>query len=437
MTSESIVRKGWCPGVLRPMPAKDGLLLRLKVSCGVVPAAALRGIAQAGRDHGNGLFDLSARANLQIRGVREDRLPSLIETLDGLGLIDASAAAEAVRNVLVSPLAGLGVRGNAHAAARALEAALTANRNLHALPAKFGFLIDDGSALSLAGVPADVRFDWIGGKQLIAIAIGGTANDAFALGSCEGEEIPEIATRIATAFLRLASQQPEPPRRMRGLIETCGADAIAVPSGLLARPPRWRGTILDPCPIGLLRDHDKICIGVGIPFGRLDADMLDAAASGAEMFGKDEIRLTPWRALIVTHVQAPQAGALSDYFAARGFIVDPGDPRLAVTACGGSSTCEHGTSDARADALALLSALPSRRASGVALQVFGCAKGCGRQAGIPLTLTAHAGLYDLVIDEAKLGRGETGATSLTIAAVREKLDAIVRGAGRQTKLVQP
>ena len=56
---------------------------------------------------GTELFDLSARANLQMRGVRGESLPLLIETLDGLGLIDENAAAEAVRNVMVSPLAGL------------------------------------------------------------------------------------------------------------------------------------------------------------------------------------------------------------------------------------------------------------------------------------------------------------------------------------------
>src|SRR5205807_5215808 len=97
MSSDTALRKGWCPGARRPMQAKDGLLVRLRISGGVVPAATMRGIAQAGRAHGNGLFDLSARANLQMRGVRGESMPLLIETLDGLGLIDENAEAEAVR----------------------------------------------------------------------------------------------------------------------------------------------------------------------------------------------------------------------------------------------------------------------------------------------------------------------------------------------------
>ncbi len=202
MTCEIVLRKGWCPGARRPTQAKDGLLVRLRVSGGVVSAATLRTLAQAGRAHGNGLFDLSARANLQMRGVRGESLPLLIETLGELGLIDENAAAEAVRNVLVSPLASLDGRDDVSSAAKALEAALAANKDLHALPGKFGFLIDDGSGLSLGPVPADVRFDWTGGKQPFAIGIGGHANEAIFLGFCGGDEIPGIASRLARAFLR-------------------------------------------------------------------------------------------------------------------------------------------------------------------------------------------------------------------------------------------
>ena len=238
MTRETILRKGWCPGARRPMQAKDGLLMRLRISGGVVSAATLRWLAQAGRAHGNGLFDLTTRGNLQIRGVRKECLPYLMQALEAVGLIDEDAAAEAVRNVLVSPLAGLDGRDDVSSAAKALESALAANKDFHALPGKFGFLIDDGSALSLGPVPADIRFDWIGGKQSFAIGIGGHANEAIFLGLCGGDDIPDIATRLAGAFLRLASQMAEPPRRMRGLIESCGAGAIARLAGLRPVHPK-------------------------------------------------------------------------------------------------------------------------------------------------------------------------------------------------------
>ena len=434
MPHETVSRQGWCPGARRPMQAKDGLLVRLRISGGVVSAATLRGVAQAGRDHGSGLFDLSARANLQMRGVRGESLPFLIETLDGLGLIDENAAAEAVRNVLVSPLAGLDGRDDVSSAAKALESALAADKDLHALPGKFGFLIDDGSGLSLGPVPADIRFDWTGGKQPFAIGIGGHANEAIFLGRCGEAQIPDIASRLARAFLRLGSQMVEPPRRMRDLMESCGPAAIAALAGLRPRPPRKSGAIEEPCPVGLLRFNERCCFGVGAAFGRLDANMLDAAARAAEIFGTGEFRLTPWRALILPFVHPEEADAISAYFTAHRFIVDHEDARLAIAACGGASTCERGTTDTRADALALMFFARKFRKTGVALHVSGCAKGCARQGATPLTLTAHAGRYDLVVDVTAIDAGTNDAKHLDLAGVCETLETIARNAGRRSEL---
>ena len=433
MTSGSLLRKGWCPGARRPMQAKDGLLMRLRISGGIVTAATLRGLAQAARAHGNGLFDLSARANLQMRGVRGESLPLLIETLEGLGLIDENAAAEAVRNVLVSPFAGLDGRDGVSGAAKAIEATLAAHKDLHALPGKFGFLIDAGSGLSLGLVPADVRFDWIGGKQPFTIGIGGHASEATFLGRCEADDIPDIALRLARAFLRLSSQTTEPPRRMRGFIESCGAGAIAGIAGLRPSPPRKSGVVEEPCPIGLLRFNERCCFGVGAAFGRLDAHMLDAAARAAEIFGTGEVRLTPWRALIVPFVHAEEADAIRAYFTAHNFIVDRGDARLAIAACGGGLTCVHGTTDTRSDALALMPFARSLCKTGVALHVSGCAKGCARQAATPFTLVAQAGRYDFVVEGAEIAAGINDASRLDLAAVREILETMARNAPRQSE----
>ncbi|MGQ0445531.1 MAG: hypothetical protein ACT4O2_10510, partial [Beijerinckiaceae bacterium] len=128
-----------------------------------------------------------------------------------------------------------------------------------------------------------------------------------------------------------------------------------------------------------------------------------------------------------------EAGAMRAYFNARGFIVDPGDPRLAIAACGGVSTCEHGTTDTRADALALMPFARNLCKTGVALHVSGCAKGCARQAPTPLILIAHAGLYDLATDQIPRDADTCVDTRLSLAAVREILETMARNAGRQSE----
>ena len=130
--------KGWCPGALRPMPSGDGLIARIRPWCGAFSLAQAQGLADIAERLGNGHIDLTRRANLQIRGLSEERLPELHDALDGLGLLDPDAETEAARNVMVGPLAKAEVR----ALAEALSRALTADRRVSALPAKFGWLVE-------------------------------------------------------------------------------------------------------------------------------------------------------------------------------------------------------------------------------------------------------------------------------------------------------
>jgi precorrin-3B synthase len=53
MNAPSLV-KGWCPGALRPMESGDGLLVRLRITGGIISAAKARIIAEAAMQHGNG-----------------------------------------------------------------------------------------------------------------------------------------------------------------------------------------------------------------------------------------------------------------------------------------------------------------------------------------------------------------------------------------------
>ena len=60
------------------MMSGDGLLVRIKPAFGCLDAQALTCLADLSDQFGNGVLDLTSRANLQIRGVSEKAYPALL-----------------------------------------------------------------------------------------------------------------------------------------------------------------------------------------------------------------------------------------------------------------------------------------------------------------------------------------------------------------------
>jgi precorrin-3B synthase len=141
-----------------------------------------------------------------------------------------------------------------------------------------------------------------------------------------------------------------------------------------------------------------VFLGLGVPFGRVSASDLCNLASGAEAVGTYELRLTPWRVIIVPVSSADAAHALSSALSNTAFIVDSDDPRRRVAACPGAPFCARGTTPVRDDAVALAARAAGAPGSGIVLHVSGCEKGCAHPHKASLTLVAREGRYRLVRD---------------------------------------
>jgi precorrin-3B synthase len=229
--------KGWCPGVQRPMLSGDGLLVRVRPWAGAFTLKQAAGLAEIAATLGNGHIDLTRRANLQIRGLSEERLPALRDALDNLGLLEAEEA----RNVMVGPLAGPEARRLALALGRALPPDL---------PAKFGCLVDDGGPLSIAGERADIA---------LCLTIEG------------------VAVRVDGEWLGVTTPD-------RAVAAALGHKASLSTMTVLPVHGRRR--------LGRLGRFT----GLAAPFGRLEASQLETLCAAP---GASEIRLSPWRALYI------------------------------------------------------------------------------------------------------------------------------------------
>ena len=391
--------KGWCPGALRPMPSGDGLIVRVRPRLATLGLDELTALADAAGFFGNGHIDLTRRANLQIRGVSEASLPQLHEMIAALGLLDDSPDGEAVRNVMINPLAGidpaevLDVRNIGREIARLLAS----EESLWALPTKFGFVVDGGGVLGLADQRADVRLMAVGNGLGSAVAIGlETGNGVEWLGSISPGAAADAAIETGLAFINAASREQR--QRMRDLSREGLASIRSVISArldALAENPRHADAPLIKR-AGLMKlGAGRFVVGIAAPFGRVETDQLQRLAEVMEAEGVEQVRLSPWRALYAGVPSEPSGHRILEAAANVGLTVDPGDPLLQIEACPGAPGCRSTSLDTRGDGRRLAGLLPRFGFTGT-VHVSGCAKGCAKSGASDLVLVGADGLYGMV-----------------------------------------
>ncbi|MPZ32102.1 MAG: precorrin-3B synthase [Rhodospirillales bacterium] len=374
--------KGWCPGILQPMASGDGLIVRVRPRGGAFSLDAAGALTDLAQRLGNGHIDLTRRANLQLRGLTGDRLSELQAELAKLGLLDPHSETEAVRNVMVAPLAGLDPAQafDVRPIAFAIDDALTSDKGLHALPGKFGLLVDGGGVISIASERADICLAAAGD----AIAFGlDTAKGTQWLGTLSPAQAAETAIAAAHAFLAVATRG-----RMRGLSEAAFAEVQAAVAPRLS--PMTGLPAVGGRRLGLMGG----AVGIAAPFGRLEAGQLRQLVKLAADAGAADLRLSPWRALYFRVREEAGVFALEEARRA-GLIVEEDDPVLQVEACPGAPDCKSSSVDARGDArrLATIAAVHDYQGS---IHVSGCAKGCARSLPSDLVLAGKAGAYRLI-----------------------------------------
>ncbi len=416
--------KGWCPSALRPMAAGDGLIARIKPTAATLNADQARVIAEAADRFGNGQLEITRRGNLQARGFDAAGHARFADIVLTCRLAVPDAAAEAVRTVLAAPLSPTedpSCTLDAHGIARAIEAALVADRSLRDLPGKVGVAVDGGGVLPLTtGGPVETA----------DITIAGTADGAAVLrlpadGDGRFAEIAVPSPGVAATAVRLLhafkAQASPAHRRVASLLEEIGPDRFLDAFDL---PWQWRETPAAVSSLGVPR-FTRLSTASGAmiaapAFGRLPAEVLVALADIAEANGDGTVRLTPWRAAVLPGIAAADAALVRTEISALGLIVDACDPRLRVFACTGRPGCLHAGADILTDAAVFSAALPE----GATLHVSGCAKGCAYGRPADLTLTADNGGYDLV------RAGRAGETPDLSSLTRDTAIAAIRRSGR-------
>ncbi|MGL5817897.1 MAG: precorrin-3B synthase [Phycicoccus sp.] len=294
--SATRIRVDRCPGVARPWPATDGLLVRLRLVGGAVSHRSLQTLLGVAERFGDGRVHVTSRANLQVRGLPGagrhgagmpsggtpgagdvpdgGLVPEVRAALEETGLLP-SATHELVRNVLGSPQTGLaGGRADLRPVAARLDTLLCARPSLARLPGRFLFVLDDGRG-DLLDRAADLG--------LVALDTG-TAQ--LRVGAAWGPlvQLDDAAATLVGLAARFQARRGDGPGSAWHVAEL--AEPLVAPRPADRRMPASSG----PLP------HGPVAGGhhVAAPAGGLDR----AAVENLLERGRPLV-VTPWRGVLV------------------------------------------------------------------------------------------------------------------------------------------
>ncbi|MFJ9128216.1 precorrin-3B synthase [Streptomyces sp. NPDC102340] len=382
-----------CPGALRLHMADDGFLARVRIPGGVLSVDQARALAGAAGRLGDGMLHLTSRGNVQLRGLRDGCGAELAGVLGAAGLLP-SAAHERVRNVVASPMSGLDGCGfvDVREWLTGLDAGLCASSVTPELSGRFLFGLDDGRGdvaalrpdVLVQGLPSGEAEVFLG-EVGVRVPYGRAAEVAVAAAEVFVAAAREASGRVwRVAELDLSAEEltrrlsahpsltprgsaPDPaPQTPAGLKDRGSAPhpAAQSPQGLdLANPPQRSNVAatalgnLPPWAAGWARRrpvprNKDVGPGPGarpvvtVPFGAIEPRQWDALTGLAGQLPPRELRLTPWRSVVVPGATPEQIERLAE----TGLVADPTSPWTRVAACIGRPGCAKSHADVRHDA---------------------------------------------------------------------------------------
>lgn len=358
------------------MQTGDGLLARIRLRDRRMSPSQLAALAELAQIYGNGLVEVTARGNLQVRGLLEDSSWPFAKAVSALLSIDTGLVVD------LSPLAGEDPLELADPRPLAETIGKAAAAFAHRLGPKVSVVVDGAGQIPLASLKADIRLQAIDTDQW-AVSIGGETrsgdcNQAIALTLQALGDIAALGplARAIDLFSRKEEQAGT------------GVKAPTPPETQTDSFPAFRGKLGGG--LSVLKTRVGHTNPITLPFGAAHSTALIALAGAATAAGVATLRLAPDHRLLLD--DAPPS--LIAHAAALGLVTGPSDPRLRISACIGSAGCRSGHIAARDLAMRLAPDLPANRQ----LHVSGCAKGCAHPRSADLTLVGSADGIGLVID---------------------------------------
>ncbi|WP_404404995.1 precorrin-3B synthase [Pelagibacterium halotolerans] len=362
--------RGACPSLAAPMQTADGLLARFRPQGGALTPAQLAALADAAEAFGNGRIEVTARGNLQVRGLRDETVSPLRAAFDDAGIAAVTGIA-----IEISPIAGRDPKETAdpRPLAQALKPVCDAALARAPLSPKLAITILSGGQIRLDNLKSDIRL--IAQAEGWVLETGGQT-----LGQLDEADVPETVDALLS---RLQARGP----RARGTDLEAPELRTALPHLHPAPPAFTQPVYFSMGPLALADGEPGLRIGV--PFGQDKAGSLRTLAKTLEAHGVDAVTPAPDRTLVLTGFDSAALQALSPAVAALGYWTRPNAEGAALTLCSGAEASKNGVIHAADVATAFLATAPDLIDGSFHIHVSTCAKGCAYPGRPGLMLTGN------------------------------------------------
>ena len=322
ITDDDKERLKWF-GVFFRKPTPGHFMMRVRMPNGVASAPQLAELSAITRMYGRDVIDITTRQQVQLRWMRIEDVPDILDRLHRVGLTTMQTGLDNSRNVVGCPLAGLTAHElfDASPAVRRYHDLLLSDREFANLPRKFNVTItgclencthaetqDVGLTPATREVAGETVLGFnvrVGGKMGSGGMVVGTPLDAF-VPVAEGGD---LCAQVTLLFARHGPRETRSRARMAFLIEDWGIDRFRaelerqwgrplLSAGQDARTRRRS----DHLGITQQRATGTYAVGLCVPVGRSSASQFGELARLAEAYGGGQVRFTIEQNVILVDV---------------------------------------------------------------------------------------------------------------------------------------
>ncbi|BAZ83858.1 precorrin-3B synthase [Dolichospermum compactum] len=395
-----------CPGLFYNTAAQDGLLYRLRIPGGIINYNQFQAIADIADNYGSGYIDITNRANIQIREIKDSINVEVLKKLQALGLASTDAKIDHIRNIMTNPTAGIDTEEllDTRPLVRDWEEYINTHSQLSELSAKFSVCFDSGSKISVRYQPNDIILAAELNNSNVYLRLylsygekGEPAKDTGIL--CKPEETIQVLAALAETYLQHIDTTNRRKPRLREIINNITTEKYFHQFQQNLNPHILNTKKTPLCASAPLREKTHIgiypqqqtglyYIGIVLPLGRLETWQMRSLANIAKRYGDDNIRLTPWQNLLLTDIPQNQISKVEQEITHLGLNSSPTDIKSFLIACSGKRGCAAASTETKDDALNLVKYLDSLMIldSPVNIHFSGCSKSCAQHTQADITL---------------------------------------------------